>query len=372
MNKKITFNVVFISALYILFISPILFARYARPLTYESTRTLAMGGASVAVADDQQAMFSNPAGLANRTSNAYSIVNMQGIRNEDFSAVNNSITSLDGSDTQASRLNNNNQLSSVMGKTGYQSFSNLAYYIGKGGFSTALYYKDSEMYKVANPTSPTLTSKVDKDVVFSGSLARPFKEKQNLFKDIASGWWGSTIKFISRKSADKTFYSRDFAALSEHNVKDTNESGAAFDFDLGALWQLTDPLQASIGIFAGNVLESEFSAETGSLHRQIAVGASFKPLTGPPSRNDKLLLAADYWDIDGKGSLMTKIRLGMEAKLSNIIKLQLGLRGGYPTGGVSFNWGDAHLEAATYGEELGEHPGDDEDRRYALSFGFQF
>lgn len=364
---------VFIIALFSLCaITNVALARYARPITYESTRTLAMGGVSVAVCNNQQAIFSNPAGLANRSENAYSVLNMNVERDENYTEVNNAITSLSKADTQASRLNNNRSLSSTMGKTGHQSFSNLAYYLGADGFSSAVLYKKSEMYKISNPSSPELSSKVDKDIMLSGSLARPFKERQNLFKDIATGWWGSSIKFISKQSADKTFYSRDFAAIDENSVKDTNRTGAAFDVDLGALWQLTDPLQASLGIFAGNILESEISPEIGNLHRQIAIGASFKPLTGPPERSDKLLLAADYWDVDGKGSLMTKLRLGLEAKLSEIVKLQLGFRAGCPTGGFSLHWGDASFEAATYAEELGKHPGDEEDRRYSLSFGFEF
>lgn len=347
-------------------------AKYSRSIRYENTRSLAMGGTSVATSNDQQAIFSNPAGLGNRKTSAYSVINLNAERNLEFDEINNSISSLSNADTQSSRINNNKEISSAMGKIGYQAFSNLAYYLGADGFSAAVLYKNTEMYEIANPSNPILTSKVDKDVILTGSLARPFKERQNIFRDLATGWWGSTIKFVSKNSADKLFYAKDFAAIDESSVKDTTEAGVAFDFDLGALWQLTNPWQASFGVFAGNVLESEISPEAGSLHRQLALGFAIKPLSGPPERSDKLLLAADYWDVDGKGTFMTNLRLGMEAKFSEIVKLQIGFRSGYPTAGITMHWGDARLEAATYAEELGVHPGDLEDRRYSLSMGFEF
>ncbi|NCB38215.1 MAG: hypothetical protein EOM80_05535 [Erysipelotrichia bacterium] len=342
------------------------------PLVYETARSLGMGGTCVAIADDQQALFCNPAGLGMRSSKAYSILNGFAERNEDYDSVNSRIEDLTDNDTSAARSANFNNLMAIMGKTGHQAWSNMSYYLGGNGFGMSAYYREAETFSVENPASPRVTTKVDKDTVLSGSFARTYGESQILFKDRASGWWGGTLKFASRKTANHTFYARDFAALTPAAFKDTDRSGVALDFDLGAIWQLNNPWQTSIGIFAGNMLSSEFSEEAGTLKRQLAVGTSIKPLTGPPERNEKLILAADYWETGDNTTALTKLRLGMQLRVAKYLHLLCGLRSGYPTAGLAFAWHDLKIQAATYGEELGQRPGDREDRRQAISMTLEF
>lgn len=347
-------------------------AAYDRPLTYETSRSLGMGGVSVAIADDQQALFCNPAGLGLRTTSAYSVLSATAQRSEDYDAVNDHIDSLSDSDTPGARAGNYRNLMQIMGKSGHQSWSSMAYYLGGTGFGIAAMHRESEDFSVENPASPLVRSRVDKDTVLAGSFARSQKETQILFKDRSTGWWGGTMKFVSRKTADHTFYARDFAALSPQALKDTDRTGVAVDFDLGALWQLNNPWQTTIGLFAGNLLNSDFSEEAGKLKRQFAAGVAIKPLTGPPERNEKLLLAADYWETGEDKSGLSNLRLGMQLRLSRHLQLLAGLRGGYPTGGLAFTWHDLKIQAANYAEELGQRPGEREDRRTAVSALLEF
>ena len=343
-----------------------------RPLSYETSRSLGMGGTSVAIADDQQALFCNPAGLGKRINSAYSLLSATVDRSEDYDNLNDRIDRLSNADTPATRSTNFNNLMSAMGQTGYQSWSSMGYYLGSTGFGVAALYRESENFSVENPSSPLVKSRIDKDTVFSGSLARGYNESQILFKDRATGWWGGTLKIASRKTADHVFYARDFAALTPEALKDTERTGVAMDFDLGALWQLNNPWQTTFGIFAANLLGSDFSEEAGSLKRQFAVGVSLKPLTGPAERNEKLLLAADYWETGEDPAGLAKLRLGMQIRLSRHLQLLAGLRGGYPTGGLAFAWHDVKIQAATYGEEIGQRPGDREDRRTSVSANLEF
>ena len=344
----------------------------ATPVVYETSRALGMGGACVAVADDQQAMFCNPAGLGMQTSSGYSVLNGHFERNLDYDKVDNQIAALNSSDSAGSRNSNLNNLLEIMGKKGWQAFSNLAYYIGGTGFGVAAYYRESESFSVNNPVNPSISSKIEKDALLSGSIARSFNEAQNLFNDRAVGYWGATMKFVSRRAGERTFYAKDFANLNEDILKDANRSGATMDFDLGAIWQLNNTWKPTIGVFAGNILSSEFSADIGTLKRQFAFGASFRPLTGPDERNEKLLLAIDYWENGEDGSTLTKMRMGAEFKLSRHFFLQTGIRSGYFTGGAGIVWNDWRFQATTYSEELGQNPGDDEDRRYSCSATWEF
>lgn len=344
----------------------------AAPVSYESSRTLAMGGACVAIADDHQAMFSNPAGLALNKKSAYSLLNATAVRNDDYDHVSSNIDKLNDNDTPAGRANNFNSLMSIMGETGYQAWSAMAYYLGSTGFGVNVYHRQSELFAVENPASPRVTSNIYQDTVLSGSIARDFGEAQVLFKDRATGWWGATMKFATRKTGEHHFFARDFAALTPEILKDADRTGMALDFDLGALWQLNNPWQTSIGMFVGNILSSDYSEEAGTMKRQFAIGTSIKPLTGPPERNEKLLLAADYWETGDDRTALTKIRLGMQIRLSSYLQLLAGLRGGYPTAGLAVSWHDLRVQVSTYGEELGQRPGEREDRRTAVTFNLEF
>ncbi len=79
---------------------------YERPLTFETSRSHGMGGASVAIADDQQALFCNPAGLGMRTTSAFSVLSATGDRSEDYDTVSDHIDRLSDADTAASRAAN--------------------------------------------------------------------------------------------------------------------------------------------------------------------------------------------------------------------------------------------------------------------------
>ncbi|MFA6748459.1 MAG: hypothetical protein WCS82_01125 [Candidatus Riflebacteria bacterium] len=367
MNKKLS---VFITVFFVC-VCAVSYASNT-PLTYENARSLAMGGVSVSLADDEQALFCNPAGLYLRESNGYSLINPFMAENKDFDSVLGAIDGLSNEDTAASRGENMRKLRAVMGKTGYRNRSNMAYYIGKTGFGTAAYYSDRETYSVENPVNPRLNSRVDKDMVFSASIARSLSEEHMLFKDKTSAWWGATMKIATRKRADSSYFIRDFSALTPELVKDTDSSGTTMDFDVGGLWQLNNPFNPTIGFFVGNILGSKFSSDAGKLERQFAIGGSIRPLTGDAERNKRIVLAAEYWDNGKEGNFFTKVRLGSEIKIANSLSLHAGVRSGYPTGGLSFAWHDVRLQAAVYSEELGKRPGDFEDKRYAFGATLEF
>ncbi len=369
--KKITFELIIVSICF--FIPTSVFAtNYARNIMYESTRSLGMGGVSVSIADDHQAMFSNPAGLAENDDNYFQILGPQVNISDDYHKVNSSIDKLSSRNTNTSILTNINEIASNIGKVGYRSLNNLAYYVGKNGFSTYIYYQKNEKYVFANPASPFIHSEVNEDCMLAGSIARPFNKNYDLFRNKASGWWGSSIKFMSKKAKNKFFYIKDFPTLSKHDIKDTDKTGVTLDLDASALWQLNSPLKPTIGMMVGNILSSEFSSSLGNLYRQFAVGVSIRPLAGPDSRNEKLVLAAEYWNSEPNKSFMSKIRLGMEVKISDIFKFQFGVRSGYGTAGLTLNWKDFSLQAATYATELGKRAGDKENRRYSISAGLNF
>ncbi len=347
-------------------------AKAAQPSSYENARSLGMGGVSVVISDDYLSLYRNPAGLSLQ-SESYSVLSPSFFRNTDYSDVIDHIDSLSNSDTAATRMSNYKHLEGIIGKTGYQRWSDTAYYIGKNGYGLSIRYDDNQLYTVENPTSPVVKSSVYKDCVFTGTVSRPFEDTgQIMFNEKAAGWWGATLKIATRKMTETSYSARDFAALTPNSLKDTDTTGIAFDADIGALWQITSPMNPTIGAFVGNVLEGKFSDEAGRLTRYYSIGASIKPLTGDKERNDKLVLACEYFDDQSHINSLNKIRLGARIQVTKGCHLLTGVKGGYLTGGIDFSWNDLTFSAATYAEELGKRPGDREDRRYAVDASLRF
>ena len=346
----------------------------SQPGSYDNARSLGMGGVSVAIADDYSALYRNPAGLALQKKTEYAIIAPTFSRNSDFGSVTEHIDALSDADTAATRNSNMRHLGSIMGKIGFQGWSNSAYYINEGGFGVSVKYDDWQMYSVENPTNPRVKSSVYKDTTVTGSFARAFDEDEhhNIFKDKATGWWGASVKVASRKMTESTYTARDFSALTSSAVRDTDKSGMAFDCDLGAMWQLTNPIRPTIGVFVGNILASKFSDEAGSYRRHYSVGASIKPLPGDEQRAEKLVLACEYYDDGAHVNGLNKIRLGAKYQLFDGCHLLCGVKGGYLTGGIDFSFKDVSIAASTYAEELGARPGDREDRRYAVDASLRF
>ncbi len=148
--------------------------------------------------------------------------------------------------------------------------------------------------------------------------------------------------------------------------------GACLDFDAGTFWRLKNDWDTTLGLQAENLFETEVDPTIGKLRRQVAAGVAIRPLSGPPERKRKLLLTGDLWDLTEGGSFFSKLRLGAEAVIRPWLSIRGGLRGGYLTAGATADFHEARLDFATYSDELGPRPGDREDRRYSLSFGFEF
>jgi len=348
------------------------FAGEAHPLTYETPRSQGMGGAFVAIADDHQALFSNPAGLGQVTDKSYALLDATIEMNQDLRRVENKTDGLSDKDTPESRAANNRLLSDVMGQQARTAASNLAYYLGGTGFGTGFLYQTIGQIGIERPTNPRIHAKADIDSVLVGAIARPIPGNKIVFGDSAAGFWGLGMKFISRRTLDREYDARDFASLSESDLRDDALKGSTLDLDGGVLYKLSNPWNQSVGLSVSNVFESEIDPRIGRLPRRIDIGTAIRPLTGSTARSRKLVLAADFADVINDGTLFSKLRLGMEAAIRNWLTLRGGVRGGYLSAGATAKFREAKIEFATYSEETGSRPGDHEDRRYSLSLAIEF
>jgi hypothetical protein len=65
-----------------------------------------------------------------------------------------------------------------------------------------------------------------------------------------------------------------------------------------------------------------------------------------------------------------KLHLGLELDLP-LIDIRAGLHQGYWTAGVGLGFGILSFDLASYGVEMGEYPGQREDRRYVAQMTFE-
>jgi hypothetical protein len=344
----------------------------AYPLWYESIRTRAMGGVSIALPEEEQALYSNPAALGLRETSAYSFINAGAEINRDFRNVKDETDRLSDADTAEGRGFNNNVLSRVMGNTARGQAHNLAYYLGSKGFGAGILAQGLVEIEAVRPTNPKVRTRQVSDIVLSGSFARPIPGSRIVFNDKARGWWGGTAKILTRSYLSAEFDPRDFAGLSESDLTDRRHNGTTMDADFGALYSLDNRWWQTLGLTVGNVFETEIDPQVGNLQRWIAVGTSIRPLSGPANRKQKLVLAADLWDVTGDGTFWHKLRLGMEARPRPWLRLLFGLRSGYPSAGFSTVFNNVSCHVSTYSEERGPRVGDREDRRYALGLNIHF
>jgi hypothetical protein len=344
----------------------------AYPLMYETIRTRGMGGAMTAVGDDEQTLYANPAALGARERKAYAILDLAAEYNSDAKKVKDETDRLLSADTPESRSFNNNVLSRVMGKRSRAQVSNLGYYLGKDGFGAGILYQNLVEVGAIRPTNPKVQSLVVSDTVLSGSFARPVGGINTAFSDKAKGWWGGSVKVFTRSYARREFDARDFATLSESALFNNRYNGVTGDLDFSTFWKLENPWNQTVGLTVGNLLHNQIDPNIGELRPWVSVGTAIRPLSGPPERRKKLLLAADLWDVSRDVSVGSKVRLGIEAIPRPWLILRGGLRGGYLTGGFTTSFRLIQFDFATYSEELGSRPGNHEDRRYSASLSAVF
>ena len=147
------------------------------------------------------------------------------------------------------------------------------------------------------------------------------------------------------------------------------DRGTGYGLDLGTMVTFPTPIRPTISFTIRNFGYTAFSHDEGSK----APPRSEPDMTLGGSLTIDLPLititpAIDYRFMD-RGDIQTgkKLHLGVEVDLP-LLTLRGGFNQGYYTAGIGLDAGVVALEAATYGVELGEYPGQLEDRRYLVQF----
>lgn len=320
-----------------------------------SVRALGMGDAYSAIVDDSSALFYNPAGLAR------------------VSGLNFKVFSVRAGGSGYEAIQDMQDLNSDT-STGFSSaIANLygeKVWTGVGGemafsmpmFGFMIYDHADALVKIDNPVFPEIYTSVINDYGFAAGFGAPLGPFLQA---------GIALKYIKRTGARLPFGASFLADLDADAIySNVTGWGKGYGVDSGINVVLPAPFfTATLSAVWRNMGEISFRSdnpdslvpnEPNDLTLGLGMVFNLPLLTVAPALDFRYLNDPDL-------QLTRKINFGIEIGLP-LIDIRGGFHEGYYTAGVGVNLGLFQVDAATYGVELGDYPGQIEDRRYAVEF----
>lgn len=320
-----------------------------------SVRALGMGDAFTTLTDDSSALFYNPAGLAKVAGINWKVFGLR-VGASGYEAI---------SDIQNLQSDNSGDFSSAINNLYGKSV-----WAGAGGstaiylpmFAFSIYNHMDALIRIDNPVYPELYTSVINDYGYAlgvGVPVGPFLQT------------GLALKYIKRTGARVPFGASFVADLDPSTIMDNVTGwGVGYAADAGINVVIPAPfVSATFSAVWKNMGETRFRSdnedqEIPSEPNDITLGGGlvfdFPLVSVAPAVDIRYLNNTDV-------QLMRKFNFGIEIGLP-LLDIRGGFREGYYTAGVGVNLGLFQVDVATYGVELGDYPGQIEDRRYALEF----
>jgi len=325
-----------------------------------NVKAMGMGNAYIAGSQGHDSIFYNPAGLASLSGFQWRISGLDMGLNG-LNVYNGYKSIVDNSDDLPSAMNALYG-KPVWGRSDFQttiSFGSLIV----GGFGRA-----NVGFNLLDPALPSLQSAYFADY---GLLAGWGVEMIPQFMDI-----GFLVKRVTRYAGDVQVGASSLVYLDSDRLKnDIQRSGTGYSGDFGTKFKFPGDWHPTVAFAWQDIGDTKFNlnADTPAPHSiksSMNVGLGFQRDLGVLKIRPEL----DVRHIETAESQMQigkKINLGAELEFPGFT-LRGGLNQGYYTAGASFDFWLFQVDVATYGVELGEYVGQQEDRRYMLQLTMDF
>lgn len=355
-------------------------------------RPLGMGGTFMAIADDTNAMFYNPAGLSRVDETYISFLDMRFETSQDTIDLGkyfwDNQDRLQGkgaytTDNPMSNLTTEdiNKLTSVHVKFRYDldvlsmAWRNFAMGV-YGNLNLDVSIKQQGLFDMR------VGAVAESDLLVPISYAHEINIQglNDFFDDCLAGGrlsLGGTVKVFQRRSINENlslFEIDGFTKVDpltgksrlDNDVDNFVKGTMGYGFDLGTLYHVNQ-LYSNFAIVVRDLYTS-IGDET--VKPDLGFGYAYRPpWTFGPFKN--FIFAFDLDGInDSTLTFFNKWHMGFETTFIGIFGLRVGAYQGYPSLGVSL-FGRA-IQYANYSVEKGDYPGQIEERRHTLSFGFNF
>jgi hypothetical protein len=323
---------------------------------YRSSHYLGRGDTGLAVADDYEAIFYNPAGLA-QGQGIFSRAVFLSPSFEFSDDARNMVTELqdENADTAAilrKRVGKNQHLG-LYNATALV-FRRAALSIFNGQTTDILVYKSPEAGGLEAVKARLVTSN---GIAFA--LAQDFLNK-SLFV-------GANVKYLHRGDVKFDANVTDADSIGNMDSSDMLKAGMGTSVDLGVIYKLPGLLQPSVAATISNVgaapfrkMSDEADAPDG-LKQVINLGVAIQP----QSKMSKFKLMAELWDVSSQinKSTIKKLHLGGDLSVLDTIGFTAGLSEGWSSGGMYVDLRFFRFDAGVYIQEMAERAGVRPDRR---------
>lgn len=317
-----------------------------------SVRALGMGNAYVGVVQDADALFYNPAGIAQISGFNWLIADPYfGLNGTE---VLETVNDVQGSETFKDTVNSLYGDHVWVGGGAKSAFS-MPY------FAAAIYDHLDASLNMNNPVYPNLDVSVVNDFGYTMGTGFP------IIPPVM--YLGVGIKYIQRMGARMPFGPTFIGSLDPAAIEEqVQNKGAGYGLDLGLNLRIPGPISPTVSFVWKDIGTTNF--KTDSLTLAAPPDIQDEMIVGFALNIDAALVsvtpAFDFKYLNRKDvQLGRKIHFGLEIGLP-MIDIRGGFSEGYYTAGAGVHLGIIRVDAATYGVELGEYPGQLEDRRYIL------
>ena len=338
---------------------------------FNGVRSLGMGGAQVAIVNDETALMGNPAGLGRLRDYFLTVADpeialgedTQGMVDADITAFMDPQEVLDLVETRSAgtRFHQTAQLfpSFVVTNFGIGLFAKY----GTDGF--------------IDETSGLFNLHYREDVaVVMGFNFRMFDGKLKM---------GFSARGVNRTEINRT----DIVATSTGNtINNLAKEGFGIGGDAGII--LTAPVKwlpalaavyrdvgnTSYGVNKGMFHSADDSTAPDTTPGTLDVGFSVQPILGKKTR---LTITGEVKDVlvavedeDTEDDISRRTHYGLELNMADAFFIRGGVNQGYWTAGIELSMFNYQLQGAMYGEEVGTKDNKVEDRRYVAKFSWRF
>lgn len=342
-----------------LFILIFLLAQQASAAAYKewwsSARGMGMGGAYTAVVEDSDVILINPAALARVSGINWTVMDPHiGVNNL---GVMQEYTAFKATADIAAYVDSRWGKQTWAGG-GVKSAVTVPYF-GVAAFGVS----DLSMFS-ENPANPVvnLDYSADYGVAVAGAI--------DIVPTIMS--FGLTGKRITRVGTSYPLRASSVADVNAESIQqELKNRGSGYGLDAGVLITVPSPIKPTLAVVYKNIGYTSFNHEGGmrapaTIEPELTIAGAFKVdaalIEITPSFEIKHAL-------DQETQIGKKLHLGVEVSLP-LIDIRAGLHQGYYALGAGFDIGVMRADVATYGVELGEYPGQHEDRRYMAQITF--
>ncbi|HPI93883.1 MAG TPA: conjugal transfer protein TraF [Deltaproteobacteria bacterium] len=331
------------------------------PYIYKGMRPMGMGGAFVAVSNDVNALFYNPAGLADIGSIRASIFPLEMEISENSYTMYKDAADVDfDSEEETAEF-----LRDHIGDLAHFNLALVPSY-SMPRFAFCAFGTARMDLEAHDRQYPKLGVQGISDVGLGAGYAHPLMDDSLLV--------GASLKYVFRQSISEVYTVTDIADSDfDDRMDDDLKDGQGILLDLGVIYKLNvlGLADTRIGLSANNLIGSKLGdAEDLDDHVDIGVAQDID------LKVTRLTLALDYVDLFSQlgddDDLAKRIRMGAELELLKFLEVRAGIYQGYLTAGLGLDGRIVRLDLVTYAEEIGTYAGQRADRRYAVRFAMGF